>query len=72
MSHQQPFSYKGTSLPVLICLFDFILYIPSTIFQLCRDGLPWLNRTKLGLMYLAQGHNTVKPVRLEPAAPWSH
>ena len=24
--------------------FDLILYIPSTIFQLCRDGLPGLNQ----------------------------
>ena len=23
----------------LSCLFDLILYIPSTIFQLCRDGV---------------------------------
>ena len=23
-------------------LFDFILYIPSTIFQLCRDGSSWV------------------------------
>ena len=27
--------------------------------------------TKLGLMCLAQGHNTVTPVRLEPVAPRS-
>ena len=27
--------------------------------------------TKLGLMCLAQGHNAVTPVRLEPRAPWS-
>ena len=23
-------------------LFDLILYFPSTIFQLCRDGSPWV------------------------------
>ena len=23
-------------------LFDLILYIPSTIFQLCRDGSSWV------------------------------
>ena len=34
-------------------------------------GLPGLNQTKLGLLCLAQGHNTVVTVRLEPAAPWS-
>ena len=22
------------------CLLDLIIYVPSTIFQLCRDGLP--------------------------------
>ena len=29
--------------PILICacLFDLILYIPSTIFQLNRDGSSW-------------------------------
>ena len=36
-------------------LFDLILYIPSTIFQLC---------VKLGLMCLAQGHKAVMPMRL--------
>ena len=25
-------------------LFDFILYVPSTIFQLYRDGLPVINQ----------------------------
>ena len=30
-----------------------------------------LTSTKLGLMCLAQGHNTVTTVRLEPAAPRS-
>ena len=42
MSHQQSFSYIGTSLPG--------------------------SSTKLGLMCLAQGHNAVTPVRLEPTA----
>ena len=39
-------------------------------FQLCRDGSSWVEPvlSKDG-MYLAQGHNTVMPVRLEPAAP---
>ena len=41
------------------CLFDLILYIPSTIFQLnTGTGLPGLNKD----------HNAVTPVRLEPAA----
>ena len=25
-----------------VCLFDLILYIPSTIFQLCKDGSSWV------------------------------
>ena len=25
-----------------VCLFDLILYVPSTIFQLCRDGSSWV------------------------------
>ena len=53
----------------LDCLFDLILYVPSTIFQLNRDGSSWVEiSTKPGLMFLAQGHNAVTPVRLEPAA----
>ena len=26
----------------LLFLFDLILYVPSTIFQLCRDGSSWV------------------------------
>ena len=33
-----------------------------------RTGLPGLNQHYLGLMCLAQRHNAVTPVRLEPAA----
>ena len=25
-----------------VCLFNLILYVPSTIFQLCRDGSSWV------------------------------
>ena len=25
-----------------VCLFDLILYVPSTIFQLNRDGSSWI------------------------------
>ena len=28
--------------PVFVCLFDLILYVPSTIFQLYRDGSSWV------------------------------
>ena len=56
-----------------ICLFNMIIYVPSTIFQLCRDKSSWVepSGTKLGLMCLAQGDNTVTPVRLQPTAPRS-
>ena len=30
------------SLNLMICLFDLILYVPSTIFQLYRDGSSWV------------------------------
>ena len=26
----------------IVCLFDLILYVPSTIFQLNRDGSSWV------------------------------
>ena len=58
---------------LVVCLFDLILHVPSTIFQLKQDGSSWFEPvlSKLGLMCLAQGHNTVTPVMLEPAAPRS-
>ena len=41
-------------------------------FSSVGTGLPGLKTSsKLGLMYLAQGHKAVTPVRLEPAAPLS-
>ena len=27
---------------LFVCLFDLILYVPSTIFQLNRDGSSWV------------------------------
>ena len=49
--------------------FDLILYVPSTIFQLNRDGSSWvepvLSKDKCVLL---KNHNAVTPVRLEPAA----
>ena len=27
---------------IFVCLFDLILYVPSTIFQLNRDGSSWV------------------------------
>ena len=56
---------------LFVCLFDLILYIPSTILQLNRDGSslvePVLSYDKCVLL---KDHNAVTPVRLEPAAPW--
>ena len=34
-------------------------------------GLPWLNQYKARINVLAQGHNTVRPVRLEATTPRS-
>ena len=28
--------------PSFVCLFDLILYVPSTVFQLNRDGSSWV------------------------------
>ena len=54
---------------LFVCLFDLILYVPSTIFQLYRDGSSWvepvLSQDKCVLL---KDHNAVTPVRLEPAA----
>ena len=48
---------------------SFVLYVPSTIFQLNRDGSslvePVLSEDKCVLL---KDHNAVTPVRLEPAA----
>ena len=49
-------------------LFDSILYVPSTIFQLNRDGSSWVETV---LSQDKCDHNAVMPVRLEPAAPRS-
>ena len=46
-------------------MFDLILYVPANNFSVM---LEWVF---LGQMCLANGHNTVTPVRLEPAAPQS-
>ena len=51
-------------------LFDLIIYVPSTIFQLNRDGSycvePILSYDKCVLL---KDHNAVTPVRLEPPVP---
>ena len=58
---------KGTVLYKYF-LFDLILYVPVNSFSV-MSGRFFLGRTstKQGIMCLAQGHNAVTPVRLEPA-----
>ena len=54
---------------LFVCLFDLILYVPSTIFQLYRDGSTWVEPVlSLVKCVLLKDHNAVTPVRLEPAA----
>ena len=73
-SHQEhlPFTcvtYKNCWF-VCFVLFDLILNIPSTIFQLNRDGSSWVEPVRSwDKCVLLKDHNTVTPVRLEPAAP---
>ena len=53
-------------------LFDLILYVPVSNFSVVSGQVfLGLTSTKQGLMCLAQGHNAVTPVRLEPATPRS-
>ena len=67
---QQVSSFPAGVYKAAIFLFDLILYVPSTIFQLKRDRSSWTS-TKLGSMCFAQGHNAVTLVRVEPATPRS-
>ena len=61
-----PVKYKR----ITIVLFDLILYIPSTIFQLNRDGSSWVDPIiSWDKCVLLKDHSAVTPVRLEPAAP---
>ena len=54
---------------VYFCLFDLILYVLSTIFQLYRDGSSWVEPVlSWDKCVLLKDHNAVTPVRLEPAA----
>ena len=54
----------------LFCLFDLTLYVPVNIFSVMSGWVVLgLTRTAQWYMCFAKGHNTVTPVRLEPAAP---
>ena len=49
-------------------LIDLILYVQDNIFSVMYGRVVLgLTSTKQGLMFLAQGHNTVTPVMLELA-----
>ena len=51
-----------------LVLFDLILYIPSAIFQLNRNGSSWVEPVlSWDICVLLKDHNAVTPVRLEPA-----
>ena len=39
---KEPPVLSETALLFVFCLFDLILYVPSTIFQLNRDGSSWV------------------------------
>ena len=53
----------------IVCLFDLIIYVPSTIFQLNRDGSSWVEPVlSLDKCVLLKGHSAVTLVRLKPAA----
>ena len=53
-------------------LFDLIFYVQVNNFSVMLGQIfLGLSSTKQGLMYLAQGHNAVMPVRLQHATPQS-
>ena len=55
-----------------VCLFDLILYVPSTIFQLKRDRASWVEPVlSWDKFVLLKDHNAVTLVRIEPTAPQS-
>ena len=64
--------YLGLHVFCLFGVFDLILYVPSTIFQLNRDGSSWVEPVpNWDKCVLLKDHNAVTPVRLKPAAPRS-
>ena len=53
-------------------MFDLILYVPSTIFQLYRNGSSWVEPVlSYDKCVLLKDHKSVTSVRLKPAALWS-
>ena len=68
--HFPNFSLLPSFLRTFVFLFDLILYVPVNNLSV-TSGWVFLGctSTKLGLMSLSQGHNSVMRVRLEPTAP---
>ena len=57
---------------VFVCLFDFIQYVPSTIFQVNMDGSSWVEPVQSWhKCVLFKNHNAVTPVKPVPALPRS-
>ena len=57
---------------IMICSFDLILYVPSTLFRLNRAGSSWVEPVpSYDKCVLFKDHNPVTPVRLEQVAPRS-
>ena len=57
---------------IQFCLFDLILYVPSTFFQLNRDVSSSVEQVlSKDKCVLLKDHNAVMPERLEPEAPRS-
>ena len=56
----------------IVCLLDLTLYVPVNTFSVMSGRVfhGWTSN-KQGLMCIAQGHNAVSPVRLEPTSPRS-
>ena len=62
-------AFRTSPVAGLYVLFDLIHYVPSTIFQLNRNGSSWVEPVlSWGKCVLLKEHNAVTPVRLEPAA----
>ena len=56
-------------LVLFVCLFDLILYVLSTIFQLNRDGSSWVEPVlSCDKCVLLKDLNAVTPMRFKPAA----
>ena len=57
--------YKGVGVRFadFVCLFDLILNVPSTIFQLNRDGSSWVEPVlSYDKCVLLKDHNAVTPL----------